>query len=184
MEGETPSSRISNRSELEGETPSSRSWKSMTDPFPQRKQPPHLPPIERHNTPVVLFVTLVIRPRVNALANERFHEALCATMIEANAWRVSSYVVMPDHLHLFAIPNSVPIMGIEPWARFVKRRISWRLGAHPEWDWQAGCWDTQMRNRGGYEEQLSYTRMNPVRKGLAECPESWPWKGEGEPVIW
>ena len=26
--------------------------------------------------------------------------------------------------------------------------------------------------------------LNPVRAGLAETPEAWPWRGAGEDVIW
>jgi len=152
--------------------------------FPQRKQPVHMPPVERHNQPIVLFVTLAIRPRIFALANMAFHEAFLAASVEANAWRVSSCVIMPDHIHLFCTPHKWPPIGIKPWSQFLKRRISHHLGPHPSWQWLPGCWDTQMRDYAHYVEKRSYVRMNPVRAGLVATPEDWLWKDEFAPIVW
>jgi putative transposase len=156
----------------------------MSGCLPQRKRPVHMPPVERFNAPVVLFVTLAIRSRVPAFANAHFHAAWTSALSEANAWRVSLYVIMPDHIHLFCVPSCWPRMGVKPWCEYLKRRITSHMGPHPEWDWLPGCWDTQLRDQAHYDEKASYVRMNPVRAGLVETPQAWLWRGEGEPVLW
>jgi putative transposase len=143
-----------------------------------------MPPVERHNTPVVLFVTMTIRPRGTVLANSRFHDAFRAACAEADAWRVSSYVVMPDHIHLFCVPNRFPMIGVNPWCEYLKRRITRILGPHPEWEWLPDCWDTQLRTRDAYDEKRCYVRLNPVRASLVQVPDEWPWQGEDAPVMW
>jgi REP element-mobilizing transposase RayT len=140
--------------------------------------------LERHNAPIVLFVTLVVCPRKKVLANDEFHRAFIAACQSADAWRVTSYVIMPDHLHMFVIPRKMPRVPVTTWCSFLKRQITMTLGPHPEWDWLSGCWDTQMRSRENYEEKWSYVRMNPVRAGLVVAPEAWLWRGAGDPIVW
>jgi putative transposase len=156
----------------------------MNNELPQRKRLVHVPPVEHHNAPVVLFVTIGIQPRKPFLANTIFQNSFNEAIIEANAWRVSSYLLMPDHIHLFALPATFSNVGIMPWVTFLKRRVTSKLGSHPEWEWQSGCFDRQMRTLGDYEEQLSYMRMNPVAAGLVDSPEKWPWQREFDPVTW
>jgi putative transposase len=50
--------------------------------------------------------------------------------------------------------------------------------------WQRDFWDTQMRSREHYDEKWTYVRMNPVRKGLAQTPDDWPYQGEVFPLAW
>ena len=166
----------------------------MSPELPQRKHPPHFAPIPRHNTPVVLFVTMAIQPRVNALANDTFHEAFKNALKEADAWRVFLYVIMPDHIHAFIVPRTVSPFPIGNWAKFLKRKIAQNIDAAAHggrvsspaagWRWQLGCWDTQIRSREHLDEKASYVRMNPVRAGLCATPEEWKWQGEDEWIRW
>ena len=152
--------------------------------LPNRKHPAHHPPVRHHNAPVVLFVTIAIRPRGNALANDAFHRVFQSALMAAGVWRVFLHVIMPDHIHLFAVPQTIPPYPVVKWAEYLKRQTTLSLGKHPEWDWQPGCWDTQIRDRDHYVEKSSYVRMNPVRAGLCATPEEWKWRGEGEWVPW
>lgn len=43
--------------------------------LPQRKRLAHVPPVERHNFPIILFVTLTVQPRGDFLSSDDFHEA-------------------------------------------------------------------------------------------------------------
>jgi len=96
----------------------------MTLEFLQRKYPPHFAPVHRHNTPVVLFVTIAIQPRVNALANDAVHAIFQRVLKEADAWRAFLYVMMPDHIHIFVVPQTVTPYPIAKWVGFLKRRIT------------------------------------------------------------
>ncbi|MBP7830557.1 MAG: hypothetical protein KA248_11625 [Kiritimatiellae bacterium] len=155
----------------------------MSPGHPERHHPVHPPPVERHNIPVILFLTLAVKPRGPHLAHGAFHDAFLAGVRAANAWSVGFYVIMPDHLHLFCTPATIPSIGIKPWSSYLKRCITGSLEAR-RWRWQADGWDTQMRSREHYEEKRAYVRMNPVRAGLVERPELWPWQGELSEIRW
>ena len=155
----------------------------MTLGFPERAYPVHMTPVERHNTPIILFLTLDVQPRGNYLAGAAFKEAFVAGGSEANAWSIGRYVIMPDHVHLFCSPATVPRVEIKPWSSYLKRCITQHLGPH-DWNWQPDCWDTQLRCREHYSDKWAYVQMNPVRAGLVEQPEQWPWQGEMNELRW
>jgi putative transposase len=141
-----------------------------------RNHPVHMTPIERHNASVILLITLCVRTRAAVFDNDAFHDAFRQGAREADAWRVGSYMIMPDHLHFFCRPATLPNVGVEAWCRFLKRRISKQLGPH-DWKWQADCWDRQMRDPKHYEERYAYVTHNPVRAGLVSDSEAWPHQG-------
>jgi putative transposase len=41
--------------------------------------------------------------------------------------------------------------------------------------WQRDFFDHRLRDHHEETEKISYIRLNPVRKGLCERPEDWPW---------
>jgi putative transposase len=93
----------------------------------QRKRPIHVTPVERHNIPIILFVTLAIQPRGSFLANALFRDAFVAACGDADAWSVGLYLIMPDHVHLFCRPAKNPAIGIKRWSVYLKERITKRL---------------------------------------------------------
>ena len=95
--------------------------------IPRRQRPAHPPPVERHNAPVILFVTLTIKPRGNHLANETFHACFVRAGREADAWSIGRYLLMPDHVHLFCAPGMYPPVGIKRWIRYLKERTTKHL---------------------------------------------------------
>lgn len=52
------------------------------------------------------------------------------------------------------------------------------------WKWQSDCWDTQVRSGTHYAEKWEYVRNNPMRAGLVNTPEDWPWQGEINVLRW
>jgi hypothetical protein len=56
---------------------------------------------------------------------------------------------------------------ISNWKRFV----AGRSGVN----WQRDFFDHRIRDHHELEEKTSYILMNPVRKGLCERVEEWPW---------
>ena len=165
--------------------------------LPQRKRPAHVPPVERHNTPVVLFVTLTVQPRGDHLASDLFHAVFLEACRDADEWLVGRYVIMPDHVHLFCAPARWPPVGIRRWTQCLKERITKRLGAGrigtaapsrdettQGWHWQSDCWDTQIRNGEHYHEKWLYVRDNPVRSGHVDSAEQWAYQGELNVLRW
>ena len=148
---------------------------------PQRNHPAHLPPIQRHNQPIIIFITLCIQPRKKALNNQVFQDAFRAASQDANLWLIGRYMIMPDHIHLFCSPasNAPPV---NRWVAYIKELITKRH--HPNWRWQSGCWDTQMRSPRHYQEKWNYVRQNPVRAGLVDDSDDWEWQGRIHDLHW
>lgn len=48
--------------------------------------------------------------------------------------------------------------------------------------WQSGHWDRQMRSLKDYDEKWEYVFANPVRAGLVEQANDWPYQGVVEPI--
>jgi REP element-mobilizing transposase RayT len=90
-------------------------------------------------------------------------------------------VVMPDHVHLLLSPlcdeNSVPfglseiLNGIKGASAHSVNRILGRRGRL----WQSESFDRTLRREDSEQEKADYICMNPVRKGLAQCPDDYPW---------
>jgi hypothetical protein len=44
------------------------------------------------------------------------------------------------------------------------------------WAWQEGCFDRLLRSDESLSEKWEYLRQNPVRAGLVNDPEDWPYQ--------
>ena len=44
--------------------------------------------------------------------------------------------------------------------------------------WERGFFDHVIRNAESYAQKWDYVRQNPVRAGLVERAEDWPYQGE------
>jgi putative transposase len=78
-------------------------------------------------------------------------------------------MLMPDHLHaILAIPREPGMQTVlKNWKKFV----ACQHGVQ----WQHGFFDHRLRGHWELEEKTSYILMNPVRRGLCERIEDWPW---------
>jgi REP element-mobilizing transposase RayT len=84
---------------------------------------------------------------------------------------------MPDHLHFFCCPRLISEgITVERWTGYWKDRFTKRV-RQPQWRWQDGLFHTRMRSDVHYLEKLEYMRENPVKAGLVENAEDWPWQG-------
>ena len=86
---------------------------------------------------------------------------------------------MPDHVHLFvAFPPDGPTLA--RWVHTLRTIIGKKLldlgVTKPHW--QEGFFDHLLRSGESYSQKWEYVRMNPVRAGLSETPENWPYQGE------
>jgi putative transposase len=128
----------------------------------------------------IFFVTCCTRERQQLLANKPLHESFvsfCQKAQTRHAW-VGRYVIMPDHMHFFV--GFGEEVTLSTWMKSLKNSLSKTLRengrAAPHW--QKGYFDHLIRSAASYEEKWLYTRENPVRAGLAERVEDWPYQGE------
>jgi hypothetical protein len=53
----------------------------------------------------IVLLTITTERRKPWLANKTAHKLLHQTWQEADAWLVGDYLLMPDHLHFFVLPE-------------------------------------------------------------------------------
>jgi len=90
--------------------------------------------------------------------------------------RLHGYCVMPDHVHIVCSIESEK-SDFQAFVRTFKRETSrraHRLGC-ASFAWQRDYWDRFIRVEEDVVEIIKYVLANPVRKGLCERPEDWPW---------
>ena len=150
-----------------------------------RKRPVHLTPNERHNTPIIIFVTVCTKNRKKILADPAIHHCLKETWQTKTSWIVGKYVIMPDHIHLFCAPGNLNFSAVAEWVKF------WKSHSARFWPyrnqspvWQRECWETQLRRHESYAAKWAYVEANPVRAGLVQRAKDWLYKGELNKLRW
>jgi REP element-mobilizing transposase RayT len=152
---------------------------------PERRTPPHFPPIEKRNRPILIFLTVCTQSRERCLDNWYVYRALHQAWRQADAWLVGRFIVLPDHVHLFCFPAEVIHPPLSSWVRFWKRSVSLVIRLNqPSFHWQRNFWDTQVRSSDLYHGKWLYVLDNPVRHGLVSRAADWPFSGELNEFFW
>lgn len=105
--------------------------------------------------------------------------------LERHGWAIGRYVIMPDHVHLFSRAE----LGAKVLPGFVQRSKEWsskRIAHQLELSgnvWQEEFFDHVLRSSESYSQKWDYVKENPVRAGLVNNSDDWPWKGEIESLM-
>ncbi|MDD2765391.1 MAG: transposase [Opitutaceae bacterium] len=140
----------------------------------------HLQPFSRHPT---VFLTVVTHHRRPLLACHEAYAVLVGIWNRspvADGWFVGRFIVMPDHVHLFARPSADAKLlahWIQTWKSLSSRQITALLKITPPL-WQKDYFDRFLRSADNYQGKWNYVVMNPMRKRLCSRPAEWPWQGE------
>ena len=137
----------------------------------------------------IYFLTICVDGRRGLLAND---PAFAIVPVEFESaprrygWTVGQFVVMPDHLHFFCMSDQQPdsarlsdfIRGFKQWtAKGILRAAG--LSAPL---WQKQFFDHVLRSSESYELKWRYVCENPVRGGLVDAAEDWPYAGMIAPL--
>ena len=102
-------------------------------------------------------------------------------------YRLLEWVVMPNHVHVLFQPiNGWSVAKIvASWKKFTARGIldfqrfpghaNLLIGESPPPVWHREYWDRFIRDERHFQQAAEYIRQNPVKAGLAKCPEDWRW---------
>jgi len=138
-------------------------------------EPPRLSEIQLPwEKSIIYFVTLCVEDRRKVLANPKTFEAIKATVIQLRRWRVLAGVIMPDHTHWIVSPMEDRELSVGDFATGFKRILRKTLGSQP-WEWQRGCFDRILRSDENLSSKWIYVQDNPVRQGLVQRWEDWPY---------
>lgn len=140
--------------------------------FPRRKKLPHeVPPWIKQGARH--FITINCKQRngdpllagnvAQSLMNNATHYD------QLGRWHLWLMVIMPDHLHFIATFSLD--RGIQTVVRAWKSHQTKQLGI----DWQSGFFEHRLRDDKEFDEKSHYIRWNPVRKGLVQSPDDWPY---------
>ena len=169
--------------------------RSVNDDSLHRKHPAHgVAFIE--GQPTIVFDTVCTKDRKPWLANEDVHAVLRKVWQNATAWLVGRYMIMPDHIHYFAVATD-PTIEYENWVKYWKsqvtksirqsvkeKKMARLLPSLPDHLWQTDHWDTRVRSEEMYDEKWLYVLDNPQRNGLVAKSEDWPFQGEIFELRW
>ena len=124
------------------------------------------------------FVTCRLLPRRGKLQGSEF-ERLARVLRERREeyhFLLTAWVFLPDHWHAIIFP---------PYPLTISRAMeSIKLGSTHRINsgrresgvlWQPRFFDRAVRTVQEYYEKVEYIHLNPVRAGLVERPEDWPW---------
>jgi putative transposase len=98
---------------------------------------------------------------------------------------IHGYVVMPEHFHLLITEPEVGDPSVV--MKVIKERFSKQVHAskesapptetdqEPTRIWQKRFYDFNVWSAPKQTEKVKYMHRNPVKRGLVERPEQWPW---------
>jgi putative transposase len=123
------------------------------------------------------FITTVTWQRTPLFRQQRAAELMMDVLEhyrEQKRYLLHEFVIMPDHLHLLLTPAAE--ISVERAVQLIKGGFSYRLGKQkPGLIWQESFTSHRVRDEQDFEHHAEYIRMNPVRSGLAERPELYPY---------
>jgi putative transposase len=148
--------------------------------IPSRKQIPHAIPLWVDPSKACYFITICCARRgINQLAHERIASDLFETIKHRNTrgvWYVRLALAMPDHVHLIVwFPDTdKPVQAIvSKWKEWTAKTL--RIG------WQRDFFEHRLRKEESLRQKADYILANPVRAGLVERTEDWPYVFIAEP---
>jgi len=141
----------------------------------------------------ICYITTSTRNRKAVLAQPELAGILVQEWRAAHrrhGWAIGRYVIMPDHVHFFcrAEMNAKPLSQFMAlWKSHTSREIKAsrppRSAPAATTLWQREFFDHVLRSNESYAEKWNYVRQNPVRAGLVESADDWPYAGAIETLM-
>jgi putative transposase len=87
-----------------------------------------------------------------------------------------AFVIMPDHIHLILKVNAP--LTISSFVKRLKTHVAHVLANGPMWE--HSFWSETIDSMHLFHQKLIYTHENPVRAGLVQVAEEYPWSSAQE----
>jgi len=138
--------------------------------------PPRIPVWLGRDKRIIYFVTICVADRKPVIANDATFRAFKRAISMLRDWNVLAAIIMPDHLHVVVAAINDREAKLGNFSAALKRWMREELNA--SWKWQPGCFDRLLRSDESLHEKWLYVQENPVRKGLVQRKEDWPYRYE------
>jgi putative transposase len=131
----------------------------------------------------IFFITACTarrQPILNTPASASVLESAFHDCTPLHGWSIGRYVIMPDHLHFFAVPTKNEAKSLSDFMKDFKRWTARQISSNgqPPPIWQKSFFDHVLRSSESYAQKWDYVRLNPVWASLVATPEAWPYQGE------
>ena len=94
---------------------------------------------------------------------------------------LTAWVFLPDHWHAICAPvYPLTISRVMKSFKNSSTILIHRRRAELGELWQARFFDRTLRTVKEYNEKVGYIHLNPVKAGLVQQPEEWPWSSVRE----
>jgi len=120
----------------------------------------------------------------NLFQRDEVAELMVATFFkyrDAGEFQLHEYVVMPNHIHLLLSVNDQQQLARV--IQLIKGGFSHALREQKivfRAVWQQRYYDRRVRNAKEFAEFAQYIQQNPIRKGLVEQAEDYPYSSAGK----
>jgi putative transposase len=99
---------------------------------------------------------------------------------ERNFYRLAAFAVLSNHVHVLIEPRA-PTAKIMQWIKgTTAREANKLLNRTGEPFWQQESYDHWVRGYDEFQRVVRYIEFNPVRIGLVDSVEKWPWSSAYE----
>jgi putative transposase len=168
---------------------------------------PHRKQCKRYNDPGHAHaLTFSCFQRQPFLSKERSCQWLLNAMDHARQWHSNhlwAYVIMPEHAHVLVYPTR-EVYIISEFLNSVKQSVAKRAlvwirehapaflekmadrqpngKVHYRFWQRGGGYDRNLYEPAAIYQQIDYYHDNPVKRGLCQQPEEWPWSSAREHI--
>jgi putative transposase len=126
------------------------------------------------------FITFSCFHRLPFLSSAETNSAVEAILEETRARhsaRLYAYVLVPEHMYLLLNEPPGILLGqfLKAFKQMASRRLKSSIKGSTDHFWQARYYDENIHGEEARSEVIRYIHRNPVKRGLVERPEQFPW---------
>ncbi len=95
-------------------------------------------------------------------------------------YHLLAWVVMPNHVHVMieVLSGSSLSQIVQSWKSYTSKEANCLLGRSGRF-WQPEYFDRAIRDVRHFNAAMTYIHENPVKAGLVQRPEDWPYSSAG-----
>ena len=123
-------------------------------------------------TYLVTAVTAQRRRLFQVTATAELFEQTILDYRSQGRFLLHAFVIMPDHFHALITP--APDVSLEKAMQFIKGGFSFRLKSKLD-VWMRSFNESQIMSEEKFVSCVRYIEENPVRRGLAQTPDAYPF---------